>query len=328
MTYERPPGSRVKHGDPTCADYGCKRTECLKARRDKQKRNKYLRVTGRPGVVGPARAAAHIARFRAAGLPDKDIMQRLQVTRNTFYRIMRGLDLSRAVEQRILAVPVPEGQPENQNLAAIDATGAHRRLQALVVMGWPAEELARRLAVHDLWLVRTFRRQRVSFAVAARVRDLYDELWNARPELHGVCPAAAEEARLWARVEGWGSPLAWDEETIDDPSAQPALDAEAPAPEADPETAAARWLAGESVILGTAARRVVIRHLMEWTADPVDRIAARLEMSPEALSRSWERIKKRERDAGRRAPWRRAYLTAQELGLETEMSSNEMEKVA
>ncbi|CAM5493876.1 hypothetical protein SANTM175S_01230 [Streptomyces antimycoticus] len=212
--------------------------------------------------------------------------------------------------------------------ARIDATGTRRRVQALAVRGWSRQVIAERVGMTASHFKKAIGHERVTARLARRVAAVYDAWWNQDPLEHGVPPQSVSRARGDAQRSGFHSALAWDDESIDDPDAAPVLDAALPEPEADPENAAARWLAGESVILDAAARRVVIRHLMEWTADPVDRIAARLEMSPDALSRSWERIKKRERDAGRKAPWRRAYLTAQELGLETEMTNNEMERAA
>lgn len=327
--YRRPVRSRVQHGDPACADYGCTNDECLQARREKQKRNKYLAATGRPGLVGSRRAVARIERFRGLGYADLEIMSMLGLPRPTFYRVLREETITRKTEQRILSAPVPSPRAENLNLATVDATGTHRRLQALMVAGWPVEEITRRIGVKGYWVGRVLQRRRVSMVTESRVRGLYDQLWCVVPEGLGVDAVAAERTRFRARVEAWAPVGAWDDDTIDDPSAVPVLDAPMPEPEADAESSAARWLAGESVVLSDAARRLVIWHLMEWTADPVEVIAARLEMDPKALSRSWERIKKRERDAGRKAPWRRVYLTAAELGLDsTKKTKNEMKEAA
>lgn len=319
---QRPANSKVKHGDPTCADYGCKREECLEARRRKQKRNNLLRTTGRPGTVLAHRAAAHLAKFRQAGFQDPEIIAMLPVGRNTFYRIMRGEPLTRGTEQKILAVPAPPALREIRTLAAVDATGTHRRLKALMWLGWPSRVLAQRMGVHEAWTSRSFSsRTRVTQAVEARVRVLYDGWWNVQPERVGVDAGEAEDTRVYARVQGWHGPLAWDDDTIDDPKALPATDAVEPIA-TDGENLAARWLMGESVILRREDRREVLAHLYEWTNDTTAEIAEQLGMTPAAAERAWERMKERSAAEGRRL-WRRVYVPR-----ERDLKKNEMEEAA
>jgi hypothetical protein len=318
----RPVRTRVQHGDPTCADYGCKREECLQARRWKQKRNKLLRTTGRPGHVSAGRAAAHLQKFRAAGLLDKEILGLVPIPRNTFYRVMRGEPLTRGSEQKILAVPLPPAAVgEIRTLSTVEAAGTHRRLQALVWLGWPRSVLEERMGVHACWITRHLVRARVSQAVQARVLRLYDELWNVQPELQGVDAGRAEAARVYARARLWDGPLAWDDDTIDDPKALPATDAMEPAA-TEGGNVAARWLMGESVILGRDDRREVLAHLYEWTNDTTVEIAARLEMTPAAAERQWERLKERAAADGRRL-WRRVYVPR-----EREIKQDELEEAA
>lgn len=275
----------------------------------------------------------HVLAIRDAGLSPRELESVLGLTRDTFRYMLWGTSghppaqkIRREVAEMVLSFwPTLADFPDT---ARIDPTGTRRRVDALMTLGWTRKAMADALGMLHTSLNRALLGERITARIARAIAALYDQWWNQRPEHHGVLPQYAERTRRIAVEKGLMSPLAWDDDTIDDPNAVPMLDAETPTPEADPETSAARWLAGESVVLGDAARRLVIRHLMEWSTDPVETIAARLEMSPATLSRSWERIKKRERDAGRKPPWRRAYLTAQELGLETEMTSNEMERAA
>ncbi|MFG2970859.1 hypothetical protein ACGFZS_47080 [Streptomyces sp. NPDC048288] len=320
---ERPANSRVQHGDPSCADYGCKRQECLEARRRKQKRNKLLRTTGRPGMVSAQRAAAHLAKFRQAGLQDPEIVSMLPVGRNTFYRVMRGEPLTRTSEQKILSVPAPASLREIRTLAAVDATGTHRRLRALMWIGWPAGVLEQRIGVHKSWISRSFRAQtRVTQAVEARIRALYDECWNLQPEHAGVDAGEAEDTRVYARSQGWHGPLSWDDDTIDEPTVAPVTDALAPVT-TEGGNIPARWLMGESVdLVRIEDRREVLQHLYEWTNDTTTEIAARLGVTPAAAERQWERIKERAATDGRRL-WRRAYIPR-----ERTLKQDEMEEAA
>ncbi|MGY0065160.1 hypothetical protein ACWY4P_53570 (plasmid) [Streptomyces sp. LZ34] len=276
----------------------------------------------------------HLRKVNAAGMPYMAICERLGLAQNSSLQHLMwgrgeygpGHQVRRETAELVLSYwPSLDDFPDG---ARIDATGTRRRVEALAVRGWSRQVIAERVGMTAAHFKKAIGRERVTARLARAVASVYDAWWNQNPLDHGVPQQSVSRARSVAQRAGFHSALAWDDDTIDDPSAVPVLDAEMPAPDADPETSAARWLAGEAVVLGDAARRLAIRHLMEWTPDSVEVIAARLEMSPEALSRSWERIKKRERDAGRKAPWRRAYLTARELGLENEMTNNDMERAA
>lgn len=111
----------------------------------------------------------------------------------------------------------------------LDNTGALRRLQALVALGWSQAELGRRLGYADCKgvsgineLMRS--RQKIRRGTFARIVALYDELsMRLPPETTQYEKAVAVRARNKAARRGWAPPLAWDEETIDDPAARPRL---------------------------------------------------------------------------------------------------------
>lgn len=95
----------------------------------------------------------------------------------------------------------------------VDATGVRRRLQALMAIGWPSRELARRLGRDSgalgriLWTASPHRR--VTRELHADVNALYDQLWDqAGPSL---------ESRRRAAARGWPPPLFWDDMLIDNP---------------------------------------------------------------------------------------------------------------
>jgi len=65
----------------------------------------------------------------------------------------------------------------------------------------------------------------VSGRLARAVRDLYEELWDVAPPSETPHQRASVTRTLtWAQRERWVVPAAWDDETIDDPSARPAGD--------------------------------------------------------------------------------------------------------
>lgn len=106
--------------------------------------------------------------------------------------------------------------------ALIDGTGTRRRLQALMVLGWSTTVLAAEMRRHWRTVARGRSAVRVEARTAVDVRDLYDRLWDqAPPASTPVDRQKASRARRFAASQGWVPPLAWDDDTIDDPAAEP-----------------------------------------------------------------------------------------------------------
>lgn len=134
----------------------------------------------------------------------------------------------RDVAQKILAVT-----PSFDHLAEhalVPAAGTVRRLQALVTVGWTSAEIANQLGAHQTYVNLLLRgcKTRVTAGSARTVKALYDRLWDTDPSTCGVTPAAKGRALSRAKAHNWAPPAAWDDETIDDPSAQPDLGARTP----------------------------------------------------------------------------------------------------
>lgn len=104
-----------------------------------------------------------------------------------------------------------------------DATGTHRRIQALMRCGWSIAELAARLGIsRNALRLKLNRAEMVAAVSAAAVRDLYDGLWDqAPPSGTADMRRAATRARNYARKRGWVPPAAWDDDAIDNPDAAP-----------------------------------------------------------------------------------------------------------
>jgi hypothetical protein len=108
------------------------------------------------------------------------------------------------------------GQPTTSSATLVDATGTRRRLEALHCLGWSGSELGARLGI-GYNAINQLRKQTVIFPrTADRVRELYDEVWAVR----GSGRQATRITR-WAVRSGFVPPLAWDDDTIDDPAACP-----------------------------------------------------------------------------------------------------------
>lgn len=106
-------------------------------------------------------------------------------------------------------------------------TGTSRRLQALATLGWSCQLLAPRLgsSAQLMERYRTGRHPRIRQETATQIARLYDQLW-ATP---GPCQVSRERA---ARA-GWSRPQLWDDDTIDNPHAEPVEDAPVRSPRVD-----------------------------------------------------------------------------------------------
>lgn len=102
----------------------------------------------------------------------------------------------------------------------VDATGTRRRVQALIAFGWPLPLIADLLQVS--WSLRHVAElDLVSRDLQLRTRQIYSRLSMIPPAGH--CPPhQTARARSYARRRSWDPPFAWDDDTIDDPAAQPA----------------------------------------------------------------------------------------------------------
>lgn len=177
--------------------------------------------------VDAAPVRAHIEALIAAGVGKRRIADIAGVNRNsiqflTIGRPERGNGpagkVARRIADRIMAVPVPDPLAAKDILADGDivaAVGTVRRLQGLVAIGWTQDVLARRLGIAPRNAKRLFNSsdRMVTARYARAVAALFDELQ--------MTPGPSDRARRHAERRGWVPPLAWDEDSIDDPAARP-----------------------------------------------------------------------------------------------------------
>jgi hypothetical protein len=143
------------------------------------------------------------------------------------------------------------------------AIGSRRRLQALQALGYGRTRLATELGYVNAGAIAYLmsnKSQTVTQAVDRRVREVYDRL-SMLPPPTGAGPT---RARTWARRRGFAVPLAWDDNTIDDPSARPhgnyAQDDHARKTDIDP-VAIERTIAGDRIQLTRAERFEVVTRM-------------------------------------------------------------------
>jgi hypothetical protein len=144
--------------------------------------------------------------------------------------------------------------------SAIDGTGSRRRLRGLVAIGWTAPLIAQHLGVDQAQVTRWYHVKRITPASAAKIRAVYDQLWHT--------PGPSQKSRARAAAAGWPSPLAWDDDTIDDPAAEPDRVGQVVEPADDVDMVAVReFVAGWNVTLTAAEKLRVVQVLFDqgWT---------------------------------------------------------------
>ena len=119
------------------------------------------------------------------------------------------------------------GQPTSGRM---DVAGTQRRLQALAWNGWAMETISERtgVALMSLSGIRAGRSRVVSVRTRNAVAGVYERLQNQHQQ------GGSRRAAFIAHREGWAPPAAWDDDTIDDPSAQPQGMEPAGPPRTDP----------------------------------------------------------------------------------------------
>lgn len=172
---------------------------------------------------------AHLRYLMANGVSFKQAARLASVSLTTTSQVLYGRHDRRGGEPprtcaanfaaKILAVRPDPWQLTDRS--RVDATGTRRRVQALVAIGWSQQVIANRVGV-DRSNFDMRSRPMVTARLARAIRDLYDELWNVTPPQETQHQRiSVARARGHAQRYAWLPPLAWDDDTIDDPTAQP-----------------------------------------------------------------------------------------------------------
>jgi hypothetical protein len=205
---------------------GCNCAPCVIAGRRNRKAGEYRTVTGTHSHVPADRAREHVHGLLEV-LTVGQVQRRSGVDRTAIRVLIGGFParpaskrITRTTEAALLAVQAVHVGPETGGL--VDGTGTRRRLRALVALGWPARHLGDRLGFSSRtnWYLTSpdiVDAAPVRASTRDAVRGLYDELSFTLPPPSRF----ATRARNLATARGWRPPLAWDDETIDDPRVRP-----------------------------------------------------------------------------------------------------------
>lgn len=171
----------------------------------------------------------HIARLQSFGFSVKTLHRLSGVSMKSLASLIWGVEgrepssqVRQETADRIMAV-----RPRFELLSPVSkvsVTGTRRRVQALQVIGWSPLRIAADLSATANYLskISLGHVPKVTVRTAIAVREVYEELWSQQP------PQGTDRQRMVAtRMRrkaaryGWAPPMAWDDDTIDDPAAEP-----------------------------------------------------------------------------------------------------------
>lgn len=232
---------RAQHAHGTRTAYvvdKCRCRECTDASAAEQASRSRLQAYGRydSGRVDAQPVREHVTALMEYGIGLKQIAAMAGVSNATLGKVLYGdkprnmpprARVEKHVADGVLAI-----KPSLDHLGrtvSVDAAGTQRRIQALVCIGWSQSRIGERIGMDPQNFNRTIRSARVQAETARKIKALYEELWNqpqTGTDWHGK--SSATRARNYAKANGWLPPLAWDDETIDDPATQPSVFEETP----------------------------------------------------------------------------------------------------
>ncbi|WP_131104050.1 helix-turn-helix domain containing protein [Ornithinimicrobium sufpigmenti] len=221
------PIARHQHG--THAAYvidRCRCRPCRDATAAYERNRAKQRAYGRQAYVPAGHARTHVLHLMSQGMGWKRVAAAAGIDTSVVWKLLYG-DPSRnqAPTKRVMPKTADALLAVTLDLAPgakVDSTGTTRRLQALVAMGWSQSQLATRLGMLPSNLTPIAHGRRgVTKATADAVTALYDELWSTPAPPSGRHGAVPTKTRNYAARMGWVGPLAWDDDTIDDPEARP-----------------------------------------------------------------------------------------------------------
>ncbi|MEV7180998.1 hypothetical protein [Kitasatospora sp. NPDC093679] len=196
----------MRHGQASCADYGCARTTCRQAALRARQRRDADRAQGRAARVDPTPAAVRAAVLVRRGMSAQDIADAAGIAVTLVRRLLRTPErrpaqIARSTAEAVLGIPLPRrDQPPAPGRGLTGAGPAAAVLSELAARGWPATYLAARLGTSTATVaaVRGGFRRRISIALDRRIHSLWLDLAGTTPTAQGIRPSDAARTRAWA----------------------------------------------------------------------------------------------------------------------------------
>ncbi len=172
------------------------------------------RDAGRPRYVDASRTRRRLVRLVEAGMPVRTLARVCRVSDTGLGLILAGertwvqTRTAKAVAEVTLARVYA-----SQTTGHLPRIGAVRRVEALLALGWPHPALAAAGVPHTAQLLAATDRNLITAQRWRAIAAVYDRL--------SMTQGPSARTLNAARDRGYAPPLAWDEDAIDDPHAQP-----------------------------------------------------------------------------------------------------------
>lgn len=204
-----------QHGERRCYIAGCRLPECREANAAGCKRYRAARYREGALRVDAAALAEVVRRYAAAGWSRAEIAELSRVSETTIINLINGKVRRVSANSAALLRALPEHPADRAGRGWVPVTGTQRRGRALFRIGYTVGFMASELGI-DPETMRRILNGGVRFVVGARARAM-TRLYARVRWIPGPCLGN----RIRGQERGWHGPLAWDDATIADPSAQP-----------------------------------------------------------------------------------------------------------
>lgn len=209
----------------TCSQQGCSnvvRSKGLCITHYESQRRKQIAYGRWEAYVDAQPVREHVRALREAGVGKRRMTELSGVSKNVVARLVNGRPdrpvkrVTQETSDKLMSIPLPQiPWSVHADGAQIPAVGSIRRMQALVAAGYTVQFLAGRLTGWDTDVHRLINEEQklITSARARRIAELFSELQ--------LQPGDSDRARQYGAARRWVLPMEWDEETIDDPTAEP-----------------------------------------------------------------------------------------------------------
>lgn len=175
------------------------------------------RHRGHKRLVDAKPVRGHAYDLENRGMSRRSIAEAAGVSATTITNLMNGntATMQRSVANKVLAVRPEHILARTRPAGFVPAIGARRRIRALYAIGHTADTIAADLGVKPFAI-----RNIVNHPGRWIARTAHDDIVTAYERLWDV-PGPSGHNRARAARWGWLPPMAWDDDTIDDPAATP-----------------------------------------------------------------------------------------------------------
>lgn len=223
--------------------------------------------------TSPARALAHVLELRDRyGVGVMAIADAAGTSPLVISELLNGKCTGMMISTETAILKVHLGRIMNRPHlnGRVPSVGTRRRLQALLTMGWRHQDLTPMLGFDSGQTM--YLKGMVTRRKHEATKRVYDQLWNKRG------PADLRTLRTIEKA-GYAPPLAWDDDSIDDPNALPDLGAKV----------YAQGRFREDVIHKSDAVVEDVEFMLDQEGIPWEGIIARLGMASDAAERMLQR---------------------------------------